>query len=346
MRKLRLLYFGLAMLVSTRAQALEAVGDRPTVMVVVGAAGEATYGEIFSKQATQWAMICAAANIPHIAIGLSAESGLDDRERLSQALAAETAEAFSPFWLVLIGHGTFDGREARFNLRGPDLAAADLAEWIKPLRRPLVIINTSSASAPFLAKLAGPNRIVISATRSGHESNFARFGGFLAASLADPAADLDQDRQTSLLEAFLKASHLTAEFYATEGRLATEHALIDDNGDGLGTSAEWFRGIRATKKARDNAAVDGARAHQCHLVRTGDEQKLDPAVRARRDALELQIATLREIKYDLDEDEYYQRIEALFLQLAKLYTKPANTGQDGAADSQARPARSGKPDLH
>src|SRR4029450_8981839 len=123
-----------------------------------------------------------------------------------------------------------------------------------------------------------------------HENNFARFGGFLAASLNEPAADLDQDGQTSLLEAFLRASHLTREFYATEGRLATEHALIDDNGDGLGTPADWFRGVRAVKTAANSAGVDGLRAHQIHLVRSEQERNLSPAVRAKRDELEVAIA--------------------------------------------------------
>jgi hypothetical protein len=293
--------------------------EAPTLLVVVGAAGEAIYGDAFAKQAKQWAAACATANAAHVGIGADDAAGIDGRERLQQRLAAEPREGLSPLWIVLVGHGTFDGREPRFNLEGADLAAAELAEWINPIKRPIIVINTSSASAPFLNKLAAPNRIVITATRSGHESNFARFGGYLADCLADSAADLDQDGQTSLLEAFLRASHLTAEFYATEGRLATEHALIDDNGDGLGTPAEWFRGIRATKKARDGASLDGPRAHQCHLIRTGDEQSLSPELRARRDALELQIASLREIKSDMSEDEYYDRLETLLLELAKLY---------------------------
>src|SRR5690606_20384527 len=107
-------------------------------------------------------------------------------------------------------------------------------------------------------------------------------------------------------EAFLSASHRTAEFYKTEGRLATEHALIDDNGDGLGTPADWFRGVRAVKKSENDAPVDGQRAHQFHLVRSLAEQQLSADVRARRDALELEVAQLRDKKQDMPEDAYYR----------------------------------------
>jgi hypothetical protein len=152
--------------------------------------------------------------------------------------------------------------------RGPDVSEAELAEWLRPVTRPLALINTSSASAPFLAKLAGRNRVVVTSTRSGNEQNYARFGRFLAAAITDAAADLDRDGQVSLLEAYLAASQRTAEFYAGAMRLATEHALLDDNGDGLGTPADWFEGVRATRQAKEGAAVDGPRAHQFHLIRS------------------------------------------------------------------------------
>jgi hypothetical protein len=149
--------------------------------------------------------------------------------------------------------------------------------------------------------------------------NYARFGKYFADAVADAKSDLDKDGQVSLLEAFLSAAHRTTEFYKTEGRLATEHALIDDNGDGLGTPAEWFRGVRATKRARDGAALDGARAQQFTLLRSAAEQQLSPEMRARRDQLELQIADLRDAKAKMAEDAYFRELEKLLLELAALY---------------------------
>ena len=187
-------------------------------------------------------------------------STISDRERLRDVLKSEASQSGQPLWVVLIGHGTFDGREAKLNLRGQDLTAEELAGWLKPIPRPLVVINCASSSGPFLKSLSGSGRVVITATRSGHEHNFARFGDYISASIADPAADLDKDGQTSLLEAYLAAAHRTEEFYKSDARLATEHALLDDNGDSLGTPADWFEGTRTTRRAKDGAALDGARA--------------------------------------------------------------------------------------
>ncbi len=293
--------------------------DRPTVLVVIGAAGEEEFGRAFEESAGHWEKAGTNAGAKLAVLGLGTQPGTSDRERLQQALAQEPKDGAGELWLVLLGHGTFDGREAKFNLRGADVSASELAEWLKPFRRPLAIIDTASASAPFLAKLSGTNRVVITATRSGHEVNYARFGGFLSEAVADPAWDLDKDGQTSLLEAFLAASRRTAEFYVGEGRLATEHALLDDNGDGLGTSPEWFRGVRAVKRAKDGAPPDGLRAHQFHLVRRGDDTTLPPAARARRDELELAVARLRDLKGSLDEMEYYRRLEAFLIEMARLY---------------------------
>jgi hypothetical protein len=285
---------------------------------VLGAAGESEFGSNFVQQAQLWERACRQAAIGFTFIGLSASNSPTDHELLKLQLAALPAEGPTPLWLVLIGHGTFDGKEARFNLRGPDLTAADLAEWLQPFRRPVVVINTASASAPFINRLSASNRVVVTATRSGHEINFTRFGRHLAQAIADPQGDLDHDGQTSLLEAFLSAAARVAEFYKTEGRIATEHALIDDNGDGLGTPADWFRGLRATKKPQQGA-LDGARAHQIHLVLSPAEQALPAEVRARRDALELQVTRLRETKSSLPEDDYFRRLESLLLELARLH---------------------------
>ncbi len=300
--------------------ALRALADeRATVIVVAGAPGEDEYAAVFTQQSEAWSKVCAQAGAKPIFVGLDAVGATTDRDRLKQQLEAETKEGTGELWLVLIGHGTFDGREAKFNLRGSDLTASDLAEWLKPFKRPLALIDTASASAPFLTKLAGPGRVVVSSTRSGSEHNYARFGKFFAEAIADPKSDLDKDGQVSLLEAFLSASQRTTEFYKTEGRLATEHALIDDNGDGLGTPADWFRGVRATKRAKDDSTLDGTRAHQFHLVRSAAEQQLAPEARARRDALELKIAKLRETKAKTTEVKYFAELEKLLLELAAVY---------------------------
>ena len=301
--------------------------ERPTVLLVVGASGEIEYGTNFAQWAARWEKASRDGGAKFVSIGLGETNALSDLARLKEALSDETRESAAELWLVLIGHGTFDGKEAKFNLRGPDLSATDLAEWLKLFHRPLAVINCASSSGPFIGKLSATNRVVIAATRSGYEQNYARFGEYIAGAVADPQADLDKDGQTSLLEAFLMASRQVAEFYETAGRLATEHALLDDNGDGLGTPADWFRGIRAVKKAKEGALADGLRAHQFHMVRSEQERRLSLEMRAKRDDLELGIARLREAKSRLKEDDYYQRLEQMLTGLAKLYEQEGSKPQ-------------------
>ncbi len=312
-------FFLAQLLLAAGALAAEPAADRPTVIVVAGAPGESEYASVFDSTVKTWSDLCAKAEAKTVVIGNGAADPTSDHDRLKQALADEPKDSLGELWLVLVGHGTFDGKEAKFNLRGPDVAASELAEWLKGFHRPVAIIDTSSSSAPFLLKLSGANRVVVTSTRSGYEQNYSRFGKYFAEAIADPASDLDKDGQVSLLEAFLGAARRTAEFYKTDGRLATEHALLDDNGDGLGTPADWFKGVRATKKAREGASLDGTRASQFVLARSSTERLLNPAARAQRDELELAIAKLREQKAKLTEEAYFRELEKLLLQLAELY---------------------------
>jgi len=296
--------------------------NQSVVILVVGAPGEDEYLPAFAKSEKLWRDAALKGGSEVVTIGLDPIAGAEsDEDRLAFLKALERLKATNsaPAWLVFIGHGTHNGKEAKFNLRGPDFSADELAGWLKPVQRPVVIVNTASASGAFVKPLAAPNRIVVTATRSGGEQNYAHFGKFLAESIGSTEADLDKDEQTSLLEAFLMASRRVADFYKEEGRLATEHALVDDNGDGLGTPADWFKGVRAVKKADKGQGVDGRRAHQLHLISNAADQKLSPEDRARRDALELKLAELRDKKPEMQTNAYYGELEALMLDLARLY---------------------------
>ncbi len=311
------------------ASTLLAADDaRQNVVIVVGAPGTDEYHEAFASWAGNWKAAAEKANAEFESIGLETGKG-NDRERLRHRLSDLIGESSEPLWLVLIGHGTYDGRAAKFNLRGPDVTANELGKWLETCQRPLAIVNCASSSGPFVNRLTGESRVIVTATRSGSEHNYARFGRFMSSAIADPAADLDKDEQTSLLEAFLMASAKVSEFYEDDARLATEHALIDDNGDGLGTQADWFRGVRATRAAKDGAAIDGFRGNQFHLVRSSVEEELPADVRTRRDNLELELSRLREIKEKMDEDEYYRQVEVVVAELARLYA-----AVDGDVDLQ------------
>lgn len=296
------------------------VRAEPMMILVQGAAGEEAYGKQFTQWRQRWEEAGKQGGAKVIMIGADEEdAALSDKSQLSDVFASMNKASRDPLWIVLLGHGTFDGKVARFNLRGPDVSAEELSTWLKSVERPVAVINCSSSSGPFIAALTGSDRVIIAATRSGNEMNFSRFGGFLSHAIAAPAADLDKDGQTSLLEAYLLASRQTQEWYKEEGRLATEHALLEDSGDGLGTPADWFRGVHAVKKAREDGQVDGVRAAHWCLVPGQRERDMSADLRADRDEVELKIASLRSKKMTMSEEEYYAALETLMLQLAKLY---------------------------
>jgi hypothetical protein len=307
------------------------------LLVVVGAPGEEAFRQTFADAAQDWVAACRSAKKAFRVL----ESSANETNQLAnfrEVLSAQTTGE-QELWIILIGHGTFDGREAKFNLGGPDISAKEMADLLKPIQRPLIFINTTSASAPFVNSLSGPNRVIITATRSGHEENLAHFGTFIGKVIADLTSDLDKDGQVSALEAFLITSRRVEDFYQSEKRLATEHALIDDNGDGKGTPASFFNGVRPAKKPDEAANVDGFRAHQTHFIYSEEEAQLSPEVRKRRNDLELQLEKVRARKQQLKEEEYLKEIEPIILELSRLYRDVA--GEDSKPDS---PTKSDRPD--
>ena len=288
------------------------------LLVVTGAAGGEEYGPIFAKQAASWKSAGSRGGAKVHEVGTEpAEEG--DLPRLERLIGELAPGEDGPLWIVLIGHGTFDGREAKFNLRGTDLVATALDGWLDEAKRPVVVVNVSASSAPFLGKLSAPGRVIVTATKSSSEESYARFGEFLAVTIDSPDADRDQDGTTSLLEGFLAASAAVGEFYEQQGRIVTEQALIDDNGDGLGTPADWFRGVRAVKSAKEGAEPDGRRAHQLQLVPGGEERRLDAEQQARRNALEEELFALRAKKDQMQEDAYFEELERLLLEIGRIY---------------------------
>ncbi len=297
------------------------------LVVVTGAPGLPHYEALFGEWADQWQSAGQSAGFRVERIG-NPKADRTAREQLQETLEREVAgSATAELWIVLIGHGTFDGNIARFNLTGPDVSATELAEWIAPRTQLTVIINCASACAPFAAALTGERRVIVTATQSGFETNFTRFGRHMVESIADPALDLDKDEQVSLLESFIGAASKTRDFYVADKRLATEHAMLEDNGDGLGTPFDWFRGTRVVVKARENQEADGRLANQVFFFPGELEEQLTAAQRAERERLEGQIESLRARKPAMNEDEYYRLLEPIMLELARLYF-PEGTSDD------------------
>jgi hypothetical protein len=277
-------------------------------VIINGPGGEATY----TKQFDEW-----TAQLKSL---LSDRYGFDAKNiTVPRATAEEVKGVFGTLksqldannvlFVFLIGHGSFDGKESKFNLIGPDLSASEYNALLSALpTKRVVVFNMSSASGEFIKSLAAKGRIVVTATRNGKETNATRFTGFFIAALTATDADTDQDGHTSVLEAFVYANRLTADFYKRAGRLASEHALIDDNGDGVGhEKVEAGEGLLARATYLDSLSIDEAAA----TAATGRLLK-------ERTRLEGEIEQLIARKGSTPEAEYESTLERLFIELAKI----------------------------
>jgi hypothetical protein len=313
--------------------AMQTNGRADAVLIVQGAAGETEYEAVFSEWTSRWELAASSLHEVFVIRGI-AVSEIDDATNaevepagsdvnsgqlttIESTLAGFSERPPERLWIILIGHGTDDGRSPKFNLDGPDLAAEQLNTWLERVSSPIAVIHCGAASSRFIDVLSRPGRIIVTATRSPSEVNFARFGDALSSSLAGAEGDFDKDGQTSLLEAFLRASRITRQFYDGDGRLATEHALIDDNGDGRGTAAEEFS--EHGHLVQTDPELDGLVASQWCLAPADDELWLTPELRDRRDQLEAAIRHLRTRQPEMDEESYYAELEPLLLEMAELY---------------------------
>jgi hypothetical protein len=213
--------------------------------------------------------------------------------------------------VILIGHGTYDGREYKFNIPGADLTAKELAALLDrvPAQRQLVV-NTTSSSGGSIEDLRRANRIVITATKTGSEKNATNFARYFVEALRDPAADTDKNEAISALEAFRFAQTKTTEFFDTQKRLATEHSVIEDTGKGSG---------ERTATAENG---EGKLAAAFTVVRLGANAAAarDPNKRPlldKKEQLEQAIEKLKFEKAAMPAQEYKRQLTQLLLDLAK-----------------------------
>src|SRR3712207_3158708 len=128
---------------------------RESLLVVIGAGGNENYGTQFQQWAAEWNKIATGGGIPLQVLGGSGGTGAS-REELQKALEAQPKTGSEPLWLVLLGHGTWDASAAKFNLQGDDISATEVAGWLKPMERPVVVIAAFSTSGAWMSALAGP----------------------------------------------------------------------------------------------------------------------------------------------------------------------------------------------
>jgi hypothetical protein len=238
-------------------------------------------------------------------------SGRATKEEVTKALTKFAAEAGPDdlVFITLIGHGQWDGRSAKFNMPGPDMGPEDFEVLLKKLKtKQIVFIDTASSSGPFLEALSGPGRTIVAATRSGAEHYTTLFGGFFVDALNSPTADADKNNRISVLEAFQFAKAEVARAYEREGLLATEHPMLDDDGDKKGSA--------------DPSAMagDGKVAAVLSLGDAGDSGlPSDPKLRAlhlERREMERRVEALRLLKDSMEPARYSAELEKLVTDIA------------------------------
>ena len=290
-------------------------------LIVTGASG----GEVYAQKYVRWRTSLLATlretfgyaddRVFVLAEQESQGIGKATRENVQRVLA-DLRKRLKPedlLLIVLIGHGTslegLDGEDAKFNLVGPDLSAGEWSELLRPIAGRLVFVDTTAGSFPFLRKIAGRGRVVLTATDSAAQEFETVFPELFVQAFADPAADIDKDGRVSVLEAFGYASAGVGHWYEQRGQLPTERALLDDNGDGIG-------------REFDQPGPDGAVARATYLESEGKPavatDLASSALVTRRDELRAQIEDLKARRPLMPPDQYDAQLEKLLFELARV----------------------------
>ncbi len=281
-------------------------------VTVSGLGGEPDYEQRFTAMANDLDKVLKASGSEAHVFTLTGAQATRGQMTETLGLVAKQAKPEDDFVLILIGHGSFDGVEYKFNLVGPDISGTELASLCDRIAsKRQLIVNTSSSSGGSITALEKPGRAVVAATKTGTEKNATVFARYWVEALHDPTADLDKNDSISALEAFEYADRKTATFYDSQKRLATEHAVFEDTGKG--------QPVRA-------AATDAGEGHLLAtftVLRIGAAQRAanDPAKRdllAKKEDLEQKIDMLKYQKAAMAQDDYKKQLTDALLELARV----------------------------
>ncbi len=314
-RAVRALFLIAACIAAPVISASMQAGERH-VLIVAGASGAPEYAQQYQK----WTSELSAVLHDRMKIPPDRIKVLSDSEDPGSAATAANVRQYlgsvrrsmsrdDLLFVVLIGHGTYDGIDAKFNLVGADLESAQWAALLDGLPGQIVLVNTSSASFPFVERLSGSRRIVIAATDSVAQRFDTVFPEFFIKAFQGDTADVDKNARVSIWEAFSAAAMEVRRHYQRKGQLSTERALLDDNGDGVGRDAT-------------GNGEDGSLASRTYLDdplpgATPTDEVLVKLVQ-KRQAIEAELEDLKIRRAFLKPTEYQQEFERLMVELAKV----------------------------
>jgi hypothetical protein len=296
--------------------ATKAFAETRWAVIISGASG----GEKYAEQMTTWRNDLRAALVDRYQFkpefvkmfvdetATSGDKGSAENVRKFFADMKKTSAKDDFVFIVLIGHGTYDGNVAKFNLVGPDMTAKEWTDLLTGVQGRVTVVNTTEASFPFLETMTAKGRVVITATDSAAQKYATVFPEYFVKSMKEASTDLDKNGRTSIYEVFAAASAAVKQHYEQRGQLTTERALLDDNGDGKGREASA-------------EGPDGGIARIAYLdsevVSTTANPELAELIRRRR-ALEQQAEEHKELRGVMPDAEWQKTFEKLMLELAQV----------------------------
>jgi hypothetical protein len=296
--------------------AANAAAENRWAIIVSGASG----GDKYAEQMNTWRNDLQAALVNRyqfkkefvkVFVDETAASGEKGTAENVKKFFAEVKKgsAKDDFMLViLLGHGTFDGDVAKFNLVGPDMTAKDWSDALTGVQGHVTLVNTTEASFPFLETLTTKGRVVITATDSAAQKYATVFPEYFIKAMNEASTDLDKNGRTSIYEVFAAASAAVKQHYEQRGQLTTERALIDDNGDG--------KGREASADGPDGGIARIAYLDSEIVTATGNPELA--ALIKRRQGLEQQAEEHKQLKGVMPDAEWNAQFEKLMLELAQV----------------------------
>lgn len=305
----------LIVMLATPAMASAQSGQR-FALLVEGAAGDQAHADLQRKLLNALSAKFSgdykldAQHLTVLASQPTATEGKATAVDVKAALAriAQQAKPLDTVFVLLLGHGSFDGVDAKFNLVGPDLTANEWAALIKPIAGKIVFVNTTPSSSPFLKALAGPNHITMTATDQPAQKYDTVFADAFVQALSSSTADLDKDGRISMWEAFAYASRLVRQTYEQKGLLQPEHAAIDDDGDGTGRQAT-------------GEGKDGTLSSLTFMDAVVASRPADPELQQlvqRQEQLLMKLDELKKQRAKMKPEEYQPAWEALIIEIATI----------------------------
>ena len=297
-------------------------GQDTHILVITGLGGDPAYSERFMEWGSALVAVASekfglpADRIIYLGEDPAADPRIQDRSTQENVDGAFTklvsnSQPGDHIFVVLIGHGSYTAGESRFNLPGRDLTAEDFGLRLDQLSdRRVAFVNLASASGEFVKALSGDGRTIVTATRTGRERNETIFGGYFVDAFTGETADLNKDGRVSVWEAFEFARTEVTREYETSNRIATEHPVLDDNGDGEGSTELVDAADGALARTMFLAAdptLAAAHATDDLELRALLEQKAD---------VEQRIEGLLALREQIDRDRYEKELEELLVELA------------------------------